>query len=94
MPTASKKTHKPNHKKVRSFNSPHAPRPRNLSERIYDAIKNAREAYANTDNALSGTVEKCEEYINTLRGAEELQQFISTGWLKRMPTGHLYIQLA
>jgi len=82
-------------KRTKRVSRKFTPAPKTLTAAIYDAIKNAREAYANTKNALSGTVEKCEEFVNAQRATPDaLEQFISTGWLKRMPSGHLYIQLA
>jgi len=65
-----------------------------LSARIYDAIKNARDHYTNNKQATASPIQKCEDFVNSYRHeADILQQFVETHWLKRMPTGHFYIQL-
>lgn len=82
-------------KKAKLTSRRFTPATRSLHEQVYSAISNAREDYVNTRNALSGTIEKCEEFVNSQRHKPDvLQVFIETKWLKRMPSGHLYIQLA
>lgn len=62
---------------------------------VYKAASKARSKYRESRNADSDIINKCESFINSASAsAREIENAIAQGFLKRVPSGRLYIQLS
>lgn len=70
-------------------------RPENLGLIGYH-ISKARKEYRTSRNANHPVIEQCENFVNRgkSRYVNDIDNAIQHGWLKRINTGYLYIQLA